>query len=266
MWYELVVIVIAGLGAGLITGLIGASAVMFVAPLLVIFLGMNGYDAIGISLGIDVFASIVAALWFWKKGNLRIKPGIVLAIFAVIGAFSGSYFSSTIPSPWLITITGAGIIFSGINFTRKKVREEGEELKKALKPHFTKITKFLMYAIAGLIIGIIGGMFGAGGGLSLLLVLTFVSRYRTHAAVGTSVFVMSFLALSGAIGHYIYSSFLINAVILGGIAAIIGSFSASVFANKLSEKNLNKVAGGLFLILGTAMILRALGVFSIWGV
>lgn len=256
MWVELVVIVIAGLGAGIITGLIGASAVVFAAPLLVILLGMNGYDAIGISLGIDVFASIVAAWWFHKKGNLRIKPGIVLAIFAIAGAFLGSYYSNSFPSDWLIKLTGVGITFTGINLFNKKVADEAAELKKALHPRFTKLTKFIMYAVAGFIIGIIGGMFGAGGGMSLLLVLVFVSRYRTHTAVGTSVFVMSFLALSGAIGHYIYGSFLVNAVIIGGIASIVGAFSASVFANMISEKSLNKIAGAIFAGLGIAMIIK----------
>ena len=256
MIFEIFIILIAGFGAGVITGLIGASAVLIAAPLMVLFLGFDGYTAIGVSLGIDVIASLVAAITFYQHNNLRVKPGLVMAFFAIIGAFIGSYFSSFFPSAFIIKVTGIAIFFTGLRLCYKSIPEEAKELKEVLHPGFSKNTKLILYIIAGLVIGLIGGIFGAGGGLSILLVLMFVSKYRTHTAVGTSVFVMTFLALSGAVGHYIYGSFLIYAVVVGSIGAVVGSFLAAVYANRVSEKTLNRIAGFIVMGLGVVMAVR----------
>ncbi|MEA3329328.1 MAG: sulfite exporter TauE/SafE family protein [Nanoarchaeota archaeon] len=256
MFFEILVLLFAGWGAGIVTGLIGASAVMFAAPVMVLFLGFDAYTAIGISLGIDVVASIIATFIFHKNKNIRLKPGIVMAFFAVIGAFLGSYFSSYMPPGILIKITGVAIFLTGLRLYRQSLAIEANKIEEAIKLRFSKKQKVLLYGFAGFIVGVIGGVFGAGGGLSILFVLTFVSKYKIHTAVGTSVFVMTFLALSGAVGHYIYGSFVVYAVVIGAVGAIIGSFSSAVFANWVSEKTLNKTAAIIFIVLGVTMAIR----------
>lgn len=54
---ELIVCIVAGLGAGLGTGLAGLSAAAVVSPMLITFLHMPAYQAIGIALASDVLAS-----------------------------------------------------------------------------------------------------------------------------------------------------------------------------------------------------------------
>ena len=56
--------------------------------------------------------------------------------------------------------------------------------------------------VSGVCIGFICGFVGAGGGMMLLLVLTSVLGYELKTAVGTSVFIMTFTALTGAISHF----------------------------------------------------------------
>ena len=55
---ELIVCIVAGLGAGLGTGLAGLSAAAVVSPMLITFLHMPAYQAIGIALASDVLASV----------------------------------------------------------------------------------------------------------------------------------------------------------------------------------------------------------------
>ena len=52
---------LAGLGAGLGTGFAGMSAAAVITPVLVTFLGMETYDAVGIAWASDVLASAVSA-------------------------------------------------------------------------------------------------------------------------------------------------------------------------------------------------------------
>ena len=56
--------------------------------------------------------------------------------------------------------------------------------------------------IGGIFVGFICGFVGAGGGMMMLFVLTSFLGYQMHMAVGTSVFIMAFTALTGGISHF----------------------------------------------------------------
>ncbi|MDE7306804.1 MAG: sulfite exporter TauE/SafE family protein, partial [Clostridia bacterium] len=61
MWIKIIVCLFASLGAGMGTGLAGLSAAAVITPMLVTFLGVDAYQAIGIALAADVLASGVSA-------------------------------------------------------------------------------------------------------------------------------------------------------------------------------------------------------------
>ena len=63
----------AGLGAGLGTGFAGMSAAAVISPMLIAFLDMEPYQAIGIALASDVLASAVSAYTYGKNKNLDVK-------------------------------------------------------------------------------------------------------------------------------------------------------------------------------------------------
>ena len=66
----------AGMGAGLGTGFAGMSAAAVISPMLITFLGMDPYMAVGIALSSDVLASAVSAYTYGKNKNLDIKNGL----------------------------------------------------------------------------------------------------------------------------------------------------------------------------------------------
>ena len=73
-----IVCFIAGIGAGLGTGFAGMSAAAVISPMLITFLGMDPYMAVGIALASDVLASAISAYTYGKNGNLDIKNGAVM--------------------------------------------------------------------------------------------------------------------------------------------------------------------------------------------
>ena len=70
----------AGMGAGLGTGFAGMSAAAVISPMLITFLKMDPYMAVGIALSSDVLASAVSAYIYGKNKNLDIKNGIIMMI------------------------------------------------------------------------------------------------------------------------------------------------------------------------------------------
>ncbi len=77
MLISIIVCFIAGAGAGLGTGFAGLSAAAVISPMLITFLDVPAYAAIGIALASDVLASAVSAYIYGKNKNIDIKNGML---------------------------------------------------------------------------------------------------------------------------------------------------------------------------------------------
>ena len=95
----------------------------------------------------------------------------------------------------------------------------------------------------------------AGGGMMMLLILTSVLGYELKTAVGTSVFIMTFTALTGALNHFaIGGTPDLVVLILCIVSTLIFARVAAVLANKAPAKLLNQATGVILVILGAAII------------
>jgi len=247
-----------GICAGAITGLAGASAVVVTAPLLIIFLNMDVYLAIGLSLATDVVAALVATKVYHKYKNISLMPAIPLILFSFIGITLGSYLSTYITSIHLSFLNGLATLVLGILILTKKGNLKEVNINFLGNIGKTAKRKIVLLAIFGFIIGLVSGMFGSGGGIMLLIVLIFVLGYSVHLAVGTSVLIMVFLAFFGAVSHYYYQPFSVVVLIISCVGAFIGAIYSSKIANLLSEKKLKIIVGIIFLILGSGLALKAI--------
>lgn len=283
MIIAVVTIFLAGWGAGVVTGLIGASAVVIVVPILCIFLGYDPYVAQGIGLATDVIASLVAAHIYGKHGNIDLKSGLHMTVAAIVTAQLGSWLSSLVEPVHLGLVVGAVILVMGIGFIRSPISTMVDRLQDGIVSTFNRsmdslfsqkkrsLPAMLFYLVAlcytnllsrkylppilfGAIIGLICGFTGAGGGVMILLILTFILGYRIHIAVGTSVLMMAIIAFSGALGHALFVEIPWQVVVISCIGGAIGARSASIFANLASEERLGRIAGVAFAVLGLMMI------------
>ncbi len=248
---DLIVLLIAGIGAGIITGLFSASAVMFAAPVLILFLDFNPYLAIGLSLAIDFFASFTSMLVYKKNRNVEFRNISPFLISALVAVILGSYFSVFVPSNNLALFEGLAIFLIGIGIFKRK----GREIKSF---NLSNSKKFVFLIILGFVVGLIAGVFGAGGGLMIFLTLVFILNYPTHKAIGTSVLIMIFIALTGAVTHYIYEPFTFNMLLFGGVGGVLGAKFSSDIANKLNEITLNKIIGIILSGLGLSLFIKEL--------
>ena len=90
--------------------------------------------------------------------------------------------------------------------------------------------------------------------MMMLLILTSVLGYELKTAVGTSVFIMAFTALTGAVSHFAIGGAPDWTVFfLCVIFTLIWARIAAVFANKVDAKTLNRVTGIVLVVLGIAV-------------
>ena len=250
MLIVLLVTFFAGMGAGLGTGFAGMSAAAVISPMLITFLGMDPYMAVGIALSSDVLASAVSAYTYYKNKNIDIVNGIVMMVSVLIFTVVGSYISSLVPATTMGNFSVFMTMLLGIKFIVRPVMTTKEAMANVSKKK--RITQSIF---CGIIIGFIYGFIGAGGGMMMLLILTSVLGYELKTAVGTSVFIMTFTALTGAVSHFAIGGMPdITVWVLCILFTLLWARIAAKFANKAEPKKLNQATGIILLILGIAIL------------
>ena len=200
MLIKLLVCFVAGIGAGLGTGFAGMSAAAVITPMLITFLDMDPYMAVGIALASDVLASAVSAYTYGKNRNLDVKNGLIM-MFTVLGfTLVGSYLASLLPSATMGGFSTVMTLLLGIKFIVKPVMTTKEAMASV-----SAGKRAVQSVLSGTLIADLR-VVGAGGGMMMLLILTSVLGYELKTAVGTSVFIMSFTALTGAVSHLCLSA------------------------------------------------------------
>ena len=240
----------AGMGAGLGTGFAGMSAAAVISPMLITFLGIDPYLAVGIALSSDVLASAVSAYTYYRNKNLDIKNGLIMMFSVLVFTVVGSYVSSLVPPT---TMGGFSVFMTfilGIKFIVRPVMTT----KEAMAGVSAK-KRAIQSVVCGVMIGFICGFVGAGGGMMMLLILTSVLGYELKTAVGTSVFIMTFTALTGAVSHFAIGGMPDPLVwVLCVIFTLIWARIAAVFANRAQPKTLNRATGVILVILGAVIM------------
>ena len=246
----LLVTFFAGMGAGLGTGFAGMSAAAVISPMLITFLDMDPYMAVGIALSSDVLASAVSAYTYHKNKNLDVKNGLIMMVSVLAFTVVGSYIASLVPSRTMGNFSVFMTFLLGIKFIVRPVMTT----KEAMLGVSAK-KRVCQSLVCGALIGFICGFIGAGGGMMMLLILTSVLGYELKTAVGTSVFIMTFTALTGAVSHFVIGGTPDWTVwTLCVVFTLVWARIAAVFANRAAPRTLNRATGVVLVVLGAVIL------------
>ena len=145
----------AGMGAGLGTGFAGMSAAAVISPMLITFLGMDPYMAVGIALSSDVLASAISAYTYAKNKNIDIKNGLIMMGSVLVFTVVGSYVSSLVPSATMGNFSVFMTFLLGIKFIVRPVMTT----KEAMQGVSAK-KRAIQSLVCGMLIGFICGFIG----------------------------------------------------------------------------------------------------------
>lgn len=246
--------ILAGLGAGVVTGLAGLSAAVVITPILVSLCGWASYDAVTVALASDVLASLLSAYTYYKNGNIDIRRGALVTLTAFVGTVVGSYcgylFSQAQPDGlgYLSMLT---TVFLGVKFLVRPVTGGSDAGEGAQGGR----GKTALAMLLGCLIGWVCGFTGSGGGILMLTVFTVVLGYNLKVAVGTSTMIMSIVALTGAVSHVSMGANLFPlplAVVV--LSCLLGAVVSAKFANRCEIRRLNRIVGVVLMLLGAVTI------------
>ena len=242
--FTILITFFAGMGAGLGTGFAGMSAAAVISPMLITFLHMDPYMAVGI-------ASAVSAYTYGKNKNLDIRNGLIMMASVLTFTVIGSYIASLVPSRTMGSFSVFMTFLLGVKFIVRPVMTTKEAMQ-GVSPRKRAIQSL----VCGCLIGFICGFVGAGGGMMMLLILTSVLGYELKTAVGTSVFIMTFTALTGAVSHFTIGGapdWTVFALCV--VFTLLWARIAAVFANRATPKTLNRATGVILVVLGLVVLI-----------
>ena len=249
-WFLILVCFFAGMGAGLGTGFAGMSAAAVISPMLITFLDLPAYQAVGIALASDVLASAASAYTYGKNKNLDVRNGLLMMASVLVFTMLGSYGASLLPNQTMGRFSTCMTLFLGIKFIVRPVMTTKEAMASA-----SPKKRAAQSVLCGALVGMICGFVGAGGGMMMLLVLTSVLGYELKTAVGTSVFIMAFTAFTGAASHFFIGGppdWTVLALCV--LFTLLWAQVAARFANKAEPIVLNRATGVVLVILGAVIL------------
>jgi len=118
---EIVILLLIGLAAGLLSGFLGVGGGIIIIPALVAFMGMNQKQAQGTSIGFLLLPiGILAAINYYKAGLVNIQAVLIMTITFVVGSYFSSKVAIELPEYWLKKGFAVLLLFYAIKLFMEK--------------------------------------------------------------------------------------------------------------------------------------------------
>lgn len=118
---EIIILIIIGLSAGIVSGLLGVGGAIIMVPALILFMGLTQHQAQGTSLSVLIFPVGFLAFWnYYKHGYVNFKIAIIIMLAFFVGGYLGSLVAVRIPERPLKIFFGILIIIMGARMIIKK--------------------------------------------------------------------------------------------------------------------------------------------------
>ncbi len=260
----LLILLLAGLAAGILGSLFGIGGGMIIVPILTVGCGLNAVEAAAASLVGIIATSVGGTVFYLDKGLTNIRIGLFLEISTVIGAIIGA-FISTIMEEWaILAVFTAVIVFSAIRMilnrnSETEMSEEGEF--EYTDPKTGKVSRYdvkhrpLGFCLCS-IAGIISSLTGVGGGLVKVPIMNMLMNVPMKAATATSSYMIGITAFSGAVIYFINGHVDLEVAAMVAVGCFIGAVVGSRVSKYIDGASLKRYFSILLLIIAIVMIIR----------
>lgn len=258
---------------GFALGLTGGGGGVFAVPLLVYGLAVAPREAVGISLASVGGTALFGVVPRLSRGEVELRTGLLFAVAGMIGAPVGSYLSTLVPESVLLAMFGLLMLVvawrmwaksrnpqlaSGVCATENEAELDSSACQRDEKGTLRLTSKCArLLALAGLLTGILSGMFGVGGGFIIVPALVLLSGMEIHRAVGTSLLAIFLISISG-VGSYVAAGreLSLETTLQFLVGGLMGIWLGGLVAKRLKGPTLQKVFATAVVLVATFVIVR----------
>lgn len=235
-----------GMLAGALGGLMGVGGGILLVPLLVHALGTRQHEAQGTSLAFVTVTALVAAVPYFRQGNLDLWLALYLALGAIPGVLLGAALARKMTARRLRQALGLLMFLTAV-----KILMFGGPPGHAGPSHPWPVA---LNILLGGVVGVLGGLLGVGGGTILVPVLVLAERFPQHVAQGVSLLMILPTGIVGALsharhGHVVWA--LLPSLMAGGA---LGALLGALLAHRIEAPALTRLFGIFLLLVSAQMI------------
>lgn len=240
-----------GFVIGLVLGLTGAGGSVIAVPLFLLLLGLPATDAMGLSLGVVLVATVIGVLLRIKQRCMQWRLGLYMAASGMLFAPMGRYLSQLIPEDVLVLCFTMLAIFLARKMWRSTNGSPSSLTTEPKKiPESNQASRYRLITCGGLF-GLVSGLFGVGGGFLIVPVLTLYAGINMQQAIATSLLVIGLISAAGFTYQLVSLGTLPTHMILTtGTGASVGILLGTLFSNQLNATLLKR----LFAIIVVALM------------
>jgi uncharacterized membrane protein YfcA len=248
--------VLLGLTVGILVGFMGIGGGVILVPALVYLLHFDQHVAQGTSLFLQLPPLGLGALLLYKqKGQADLKVGSICAAGFFLGGYFGSKIAVGLSSRMLGGLFGSFLIVVALLEWRREFLMHADSEAQEIAPR-TSMLRYFLILLAASGVGVMGGLFGVGGGILLVPLLVFVFGFQQHRAQGTSL--VALVPPSGLLAFINYAmakqvAWIPGLLIMPGVFA--GAMAGTRIALKLSPLWMRRVF---------TMLLFAIGIWEVF--
>ncbi len=191
-----VLIVIGAFGIGFISAIAGIGGGSLLVPFLVLALSYDVKIAIATSLMCIVVTSSSASSEYLRRGLVDMSTALLLEPLTALGAVTGAYITLTLPANALKIALGALFLYISAETIWKALHER--KGRAEVPGSVTALRKAVGSALS-FMAGLTSGLFGIGGGVIKVPIMTYIMKLPIKTAVATSSFMVGLTAASGEI-------------------------------------------------------------------
>lgn len=286
----LLVALVIGLAAGLLSGMFGIGGGIIMVPALQaagLVTGETAFSqATAASLFAIIFLSPTGSYVHMRSNHLNWRYGLVLGVGGVAGGVVGSYFAKDVPQALLSVGFALFAMFMGVQMImngRKKeatgrpgddedveppdtlpAEEQGVKRYKCKPGEAQESLECRMpspypYLVGlGFAAGILAGFLGVGGGLIMVPVMVMLG-IGIHVAIGTSLMAILFTAGASVITKASFSLLDLQVAVPLAIGGCVAALAGAVIATRTHSKSLARYFSVLLFAISAYMLVRALG-------
>jgi uncharacterized membrane protein YfcA len=238
-------LILVGIFIGSMSGFFGIGGGMILVPILLV-LGFDTKDAIGISIVQMVFSSIYGSYLNYKKGSLLVGEGIFVGFGGFVGGYIGGYVTHFI-SNTILQFLFLGLLIFALSRLFFSQHHEDDVVTKTLN-------KALLFGI-GLIIGIFSITLGIGGSVVLTPILVGLLHYPIKKAVSAGLFFVVFSSVAGLISRLTSGTIDFHNGLVVAAASLIGVAFGIWLKDHVTSKN-HKMALLALYMLALGMLIK----------
>lgn len=257
--WQAIFLTVLSFGVGVLGGVVGLALGAMRLPFLLL-LGMPPPVAAGTNILVSTLSAVTGSVRHLREGRVDFRVVAVQGIPAVVGAFIGGFASGMAPAAALIGLTGALVVWQGVELLFRARRARPAESPVATSGaqrnpagHWSP-GQIFVEALVGFGVGLLGGAVGLILGSLRLPALITILGIDPRIAAGSNLFIGFLLGAFGWVGHVIAGQVDYPLLILMGLTGMAGNYQGARLTGAMSLRGLLTLMGLVLLVVGTLLL------------